>query len=119
MKYSTMKQPVKNALLRFEPGVPSFDYPFFAGDLLTAADNQKKINIQTYGSNTVSFTDTLIDFDYTPAAPGSMEKITLIFQNNDPYTFDLNRGEIKQPQPAKYYVNNRETKQEVNMCFNV
>lgn len=119
MKYSTMKQQVTGALMNFMPGEPSFDYPFFVGDLLTAADNQKKVNILPYGSEINPFTDTLVDFDYTPAAPGGMESITLIFQSHGPFTFVLNRGEVKQPQPAKYYVNHSVADQQINMRFNI
>lgn len=117
MRYSMMKQQVTDALSKFQPGGPSFDYPFFIGDLLTAADNRKKVNVLPYGSATSPFTDVLIDFDYTPAAPGGMEGITLVFQSHDPFTFVLNRAEVTQPGPAKYYVNHSGDGQQINMRF--
>lgn len=119
MKYSTMKQQVTNALMHFNPGEPSFDYPFFVGDLLTAADNQKKINVLPYGTGTSPFTDVLIDFDYAPSTPGSMEKITLVFQSHAPFTFVLSRSEVAQPQEAKYYINHSGTGQQINMYFGI
>lgn len=114
-----MKQQVTKALMNFRPGDPSFDYPFFVGDLLTATDSQKKVNILPYGSGTSPFTDTLVDFDYTPAAPGGMEEITLMFQSHGPFKFVLSRGEVAQPQPAKYYVNHSVAGQQINMRFNI
>ena len=119
MKYSTMKQQVTDALMHFKPGVPSFDYPFFAADLFTAANNKEKINILPYNSSVQPFTDVFIDFDYMPPTASGTEKITLLFQSHDPFTFVLSRAEITQPEPAKYYVNYSGSGQQINMRFHI
>lgn len=119
MKYSTMKQQVEDALKQFKPGVPSFDYPFFIADLFTAVNNQEKINILPYDSDIRSFTDVLIDFDYTPLTASGTEEVTLLFQNHAPFTFVLSRPDIAQPGLAKYYVNHSDSCQQINMRFHI
>lgn len=93
----------------------SIDYPFFCGDLLNAVKNSSRVNILPYDSETSPFTDRICDMDITVV--GNMEEITLNFENHEPFRFKLNHLEIKQPSNGKYYVNDGQSGQQINILF--
>lgn len=54
---------------------------------------------------------------WTITVVGNMEEITLNFENHEPFRFKLNHLEIKQPSNGKYYVNDGQSGQQINILF--
>lgn len=116
MLYSNDKQLFEQTLIKkiHIPG-NSFDYPFFAGDLVQALKSKGRVSIIPYKPFASGIGDSITDADFQEV--NGIETITLQFEKEKDFTFYLNRKSIMQPAPCKYYVNDEGHDQEINITF--